>query len=206
MKEYLLTIEYLFIYLFIGVFLLTLFILPRIRENSLKFGLYDSPDFRSSHSKIVPSFGGISFFVSLIFTLFFFQKYDNQKITVSIIVALTIMFFIGLKDDFRSLTPRKKFLGQIIAVFLLMIQPEFRIDTFHGFLGIQEINPILSVSLSVFLLIGLINAYNLIDGIDGMASIVGIIIASCFGFLFFKLNLFIYMCCISKYVICFFTI
>lgn len=193
MKELLLTNESLLLYLFIGVFLLTLFILPRIREVNLRLNLYDSPVDRSSHSTIVPTLGGISFYISLMFALFYSQLFEEIQNIVAIIFSLTVMFFIGLKDDLHNLSARKKFLGQIIAVAILMIGTEFKIHSFHGFLGIYELNYFVSIGFSAFLFLGLINAYNLIDGIDGMASIVGVVMASSFGFLYYKLEMYFYL-------------
>lgn len=193
MKELLLTNEFLLMYLFAGIFLLTLFLLPRIRENSLRFNLYDSPDHRSSHSNIVPTLGGISFYISLLFALFYSQIFEENGNIVTLIISISIMFFIGVKDDLQNLSARKKFLGQIIAVAILMVESDFRMQSFHGFLGVYELNNVVSIGFSMFLIIGLINSYNLIDGIDGMASIVGIIISSSFGFLFYKLELYYYL-------------
>ncbi len=179
--------------LLIGVFLLTLFLLPRIREISLKLGLYDTPDYRSSHSSIVPTFGGVAFYIALLLTLFLAQRFDDNNVGLTLLVSISIVFFIGLKDDLQNLSPKKKFLGQIIAVAILMIQSDFRIVSFHGFLGLYELPTILSIGLSMFFILSLINAYNLIDGIDGMASIVGIVIASSYGFIFYKLNMLLYL-------------
>ena len=197
MKELLLLLllshEYFLILLSLGVFFLTLFLLPRIRENSLKLGFTDTPNSRSSHSDIVPTFGGVAFYAAFIFMLFLTQRFDENNLTITLIASLTVMFFIGLKDDLQNLSAKKKFIGQLIAVFILMFHSGFRIYSFHGFLGIEDIPLILSLPLSSFLLLGLLNAYNLIDGIDGLASIVGIVIASSFGFLFYKLELWYYL-------------
>lgn len=193
MKEILLTNTFLLVYLFFGVFLLTLFLLPRIREVNLRLNLYDSPGDRSSHSMIVPTLGGISFYISLMFALFYSQLFEEVDSIVAIIFSLTIMFFIGLKDDLHNLSARKKLLGQIIAVAVLMFSTDFRIHSFYGFLGIHELNDFVSIGFTSFLFLGLINAYNLIDGIDGMASIVGIVMASSFGFIFYKLGMYFYL-------------
>ena len=116
-----------------------------------------------------------------------------MDVSLTLLVAISIVFFTGLKDDLQNLSPRMKFLGQIIAVGILMIQPDFRIESFHGFLGIYELPTFISVSLSMFFILSLINAYNLIDGIDGMASIVGIVIASSYAFIFYKLGMLFYL-------------
>ena len=103
------------------------------------------------------------------------------------------MFFVGLSDDLKDLSPKVKFLGQVLALSILVIQSDYRILSFHGFLGIYELNMFFSVFISMFLILAFINAFNLIDGIDGMSSITGIVISACFGFLFYKLQLFFFM-------------
>ncbi len=193
MLEFFTSNTVLLISLFLGVFFLTLFILPRIRENSLKLGFFDTPDHRSSHSNIVPTFGGIAFYIALLITLFLVQRYDINNVGLTLLVSISIVFFTGLKDDLQNLSPKMKFLGQIIGVSVLMIQSDFRIVSFHGFLGLYELPTFISIALSMFFILSLINAYNLIDGIDGMASIVGIVIASSYGFIFYKLNMLLYL-------------
>ena len=121
--------EYYLILLFVGVFLLTFALLPRIRRVSLKFGFIDTPDGRSSHKNIVPTFGGIAFYLALILTLFSFQQVDSDSIIISLIASLSIMFFTGLKDDFQDISPRMKSLGQFISVGLIMFHSEFRITS-----------------------------------------------------------------------------
>ena len=185
--------EYYLILLFIGVFFLTYTLLPRIRNISFKFGLFDTPEERSSHNNIVPTFGGVAFYIAIIFTVFAYQKIDVDGVIITLFTALSIMFFTGLKDDFHEISPKMKFLGQLLSVSLIMFHTEFRITSLHGFLGVYEIHPIISIIISGFLLIGLINAYNLIDGIDGMASITGIVVATTLGLLFYNLELYFYL-------------
>ena len=185
--------EYYLLLLSIFVFIISFFVLSRIRVISLKLDLIDTPNYRSSHQKSVPTFGGIAFYISILFTLFLTQKWETGSIIIALVTSFSIIFFTGLKDDSKNITPRMKLLGQLISVGILMFYTEFRITTLHGFLGIEEIHPLISVLLSVFLLIGLINAYNLIDGIDGMASVIGIVITTTFGLLFYSLELYFYL-------------
>lgn len=185
--------EYYLLLLSIFVFTISFFVLSRIRVISLKFDLIDTPNYRSSHQKSVPTFGGIAFYISILFTLFLTQKWETGSIIIALVTSFSIIFFTGLKDDSKNITPRMKLLGQLISVGILMFYTEFRITSLHGFLGIEEIHPLISVLLSVFLLIGLINAYNLIDGIDGMASVIGIVITTTFGLLFYSLELYFYL-------------
>lgn len=186
-------IELTLLLIFGAVFSLTYLLLPRIRRTTLKFNLYVTPDHRSSHSNIVPTFGGVAFFFCLMLCLFFLEPLDIDGIAVALLVSLTITFFIGLTDDFKNLSPKVKFLGQVLSVGMILSHPEFQITSLHGFLGIQEIPFLASIALSGFLFLGFINAFNLIDGIDGNASIVGIVISVTLGFIFYKLELFFYL-------------
>jgi UDP-N-acetylmuramyl pentapeptide phosphotransferase/UDP-N-acetylglucosamine-1-phosphate transferase len=74
-----------------------------------------------------------------------------------------------------------------------MTQPDFRILSLHGFMGIYEIPLYVSIAGSMFFLLGLINAFNLIDGIDGLSAITGVIVASFYSYMFYKLGYFFYL-------------
>lgn len=180
-------------FMFVIVFIITSFSLSRIRKISSKLGHYDTPNDRSSHTDFVPTLGGVSFFISLVVFFFFSNFYNIDDTSLSIMLAITIMFLVGLTDDLKDLSPRVKFLGQLLALSILIIQSDYRILSFHGFLGIYELNMFFSVFISMFLILAFINAFNLIDGIDGMSSITGIVISACFGYLFYKLQLFFFM-------------
>ena len=182
-----------FSFLFLGVFIISLLIIPKIRRLSIKLNFTDIPDNRSSHTSSVPSFGGVAFYISYIIVLFFSQSLDIHYVSLTLLVSISILFFTGLFDDMRDLSPRIKFLGQFIAVSILMTQPDFRILSLHGFMGIYEIPLYLSIFGSTFFLLGLINAVNLIDGIDGLTGITGILIASCYSFIFYELGYFFYL-------------
>jgi UDP-GlcNAc:undecaprenyl-phosphate GlcNAc-1-phosphate transferase len=184
---------YFMIMLFLGVFLFSIVIIPRIRSLSLKLRFADSPDQRSSHKGVIPSFGGVAFYISYILVLFFIQPIDSNYVSLTLLCSISIMFFTGLLDDIRNLSPKIKFLGQFIAVLVLMFQPDFRNLTLHGFMGIDEIPLAMSVLGSMFFLLGLINAFNLIDGIDGLTGITGIIVASFYSYMFYHLGYYFYL-------------
>ena len=182
-----------FIFYFLGVFMLSYFLIPKIRAKALKLNLKDTPDIRSSHTIPVPTFGGVVFYISYILVLFFAQSLDSNHVSITLIASISILFFTGLLDDFKNLSPKIKFLCQIIGVALLMFQPDFRILSFHGFMGIYEIPLYVSVGGSMFFLLGLINAFNLIDGIDGLTGITGVIVASFYSYLLYNLGYFFYL-------------
>ncbi|MDG2274576.1 MAG: MraY family glycosyltransferase [Flavobacteriaceae bacterium] len=182
-----------FIFYFLGVFILSYFLIPKIRAKALKLNLKDTPDIRSSHVIPVPTFGGVVFYISYILILFFAQSLDSNHVSITLIASISILFFTGLLDDFKNLTPKIKFLCQIVGVALLMFQPDFRILSLHGFMGIYEIPLYVSVGGSMFFLLGLINAFNLIDGIDGLTGITGVIVASFYSYLLYNLGYFFYL-------------
>jgi UDP-GlcNAc:undecaprenyl-phosphate GlcNAc-1-phosphate transferase len=184
---------YFLIILFLGVFVVSLVIIPRIRSISLKLRFTDRPDQRSSHTGSIPSFGGVAFYISYIWVLFFIQPIDTNYVSLTLLSSISVMFFTGLLDDVRNLSPKIKFLGQCIAVSILMAQPDFRILTLHGFMGVHEIPLVLSVLGSMIFLLGLINAFNLIDGIDGLTGITGIIAASFYSFMFYNMESYFYL-------------
>ena len=182
-----------FIFYFLGTFMLSYFLIPKIRAKALKFNLKDTPDIRSSHVIPVPTFGGVVFYICYILVLFFAQSLDSNHVSITLIASISILFFTGLLDDFRNLSPKIKFLCQIIGVALLMFQPDFRILSLHGLMGIYEIPLYVSVGGSMFFLLGLINAFNLIDGIDGLTGITGVIVASFYSYMLYNLGYFFYL-------------
>ena len=175
------------------IFVLSLVLIPKIRSVALKLNLSDVPSHRSSHSIPVPTSGGVIFYICYILVLIGLQSFDDNNVALSLLVSISIVFFIGFFDDIKSLSPKVKFLGQIIAVAILMNQPDFRILSLNGFMGVCEIPMSVSIPGSMFFLLGLINGFNLIDGIDGLAGITGIIVASFYSFILFKSGYFFYL-------------
>lgn len=177
---------------FLVSFIVTYVSIPQIIYIVRKKGLLDSPDFRSSHKEQTPTMGGVAFYLSLIVSFFIIHLFYPQKEGISIVAGLSILFFIGVKDDLVNVSPRVKILAQLLALTFLFTNPVFHITSFEGFMGIGEIPFLISVVLSVFMVLSIINSYNLIDGINGSASMVGVVIFSLFGYLFLKINLLYY--------------
>ena len=96
--------------LFVAIFLVTYLLIPKIRNNSLKFNLTDTPGVRSSHSNTTPSFGGIAFYISYIIALFFLQFFFENQVSLTLLVGISVLFFTGLFDDIVNLRAKVKFL------------------------------------------------------------------------------------------------
>jgi UDP-N-acetylmuramyl pentapeptide phosphotransferase/UDP-N-acetylglucosamine-1-phosphate transferase len=151
--------------------------------------LLDEPNKRSSHKKLTPTLGGIAFYFTLMFSFFFLKDYDTSNTVYNILPGLTVLFIFGLKDDLVVLSPVSKLIGQLVAVGFILSNPSFQIVSLNGFVGIYEIPYFVSVGISTILMILVINAYNLIDGIDGLAAGIGIIIFSIYTFIFYYLEM-----------------
>lgn len=161
----------------------TFYLIPKITSIVRYKQLMDNPNERSSHSTATPSLGGMAFFIVLIISFYFSGHYDYSGLSASIIPGLTILFFLGLKDDLVVLSPRTKVAGQIVACFFLLSNTGFVVTSLHGFLGIYEIPFWVGTCLCMFVMLAVINSFNLIDGIDGLAASIGIVAFS--GFLIF---------------------
>lgn len=159
---------------------------PLVRRIALAWGVLDSPDgSRKRHAGAVPLWGGIAVYLAVVLGLCvarhgsFGAGYELDEISAVLIAMAGFVCFIGLIDDDSRLRPRVKLLLQTTAVLPLVLAG-FRVhcvalfgDTFDlGWLGIP---------VTVFWLLGCINAVNLLDGMDGLASVVGLATAITLG-------------------------
>jgi UDP-N-acetylmuramyl pentapeptide phosphotransferase/UDP-N-acetylglucosamine-1-phosphate transferase len=166
---------------FILAFIITYLAIPSIVTVAHSKKLYDVPNGRASHTKVTPVLGGIAVFAGLIISTIIFSLGGFDHELNCIIAGLIILFFFGIKDDILVLDPKKKLMAQIIAALIVAMLGDIRITNFHGLLGIEEINYVVSVCITVFAFIVIINSFNLIDGIDGLSSGVGIMTSGVFG-------------------------
>ena len=163
---------------------------PVIIYVSKTKGLMDVPEGRRVHTDQVPNLGGMGLFITFSLTLLLFVPFLNNTVEdlsniLSLLSATIILLFLGIKDDLVFITPKKKLVIQLIAVSMVCILQDVRITDFHGLLGIGELPYIVSVAFSIFVFVLVINAVNLIDGIDGLASSIGILASLSFGIAFY---------------------
>ncbi len=180
------------IFIFGVSFGITYFMIPKIILTVKYKQLMDNPNSRSSHSDHTPTLAGLSFYASLMVCFFFIQKQDDSVIQDNLMVALTILFFMGLKDDLMVLASKTKVAMQTVAIFFILIHTEFHVINFHGFFGIDQVPVFIAVLFSYFSILYIINAYNLIDGIDGLAGMLGVLISSIYAGMFFVAGLYFY--------------
>ena len=154
----------------------------RIVVNSVKkLNLFDCPNERSATKQPIPTLGGIAIFFSFIFATTIGLFGVDLGEWAYIVAATLLIFFIGLKDDILTLSPFKKIMGQIIAACIIIFFAKIRFTDLHGLFGIGEIGMIPSFLITGFTIIVIINAFNLMDGIDGLAAGLSMMVALIFG-------------------------
>ena len=147
--------------------------------------LHDEPSLRKVHQVPIPALGGVAIFAAVIISLVYYVPFSSVPELQYLVPSSLILFFIGLKDDLLVISPFKKFIGQLLATFILVYKGGFIIDSFHGFLGYNQLGPVLSVAFTCLTILMIINAFNLIDGVNGLAASLSIISCSFFGFIFY---------------------
>ncbi len=173
---------------FITAFLLTYRVIPAIVSIAKKKKLYDEPNHRKSHEEVVPRLGGIGIFAGLLFSIILWTPFNFLGDLQYILSAFIIIFLIGAKDDIDPVIPIKKAGAQFVAALILVFKANVIITDFHGILGIHEIPFLYSVLFSLFVIIAIINAFNLIDGVNGLAGSVALLTSIILGFWFYKID------------------
>jgi UDP-N-acetylmuramyl pentapeptide phosphotransferase/UDP-N-acetylglucosamine-1-phosphate transferase len=148
--------------------------------------LFDDPsEDRKIHTRKVPLMGGMMIFAGTLFSFLLWLPVNDIGVIKYLIPSLLIMFFVGMKDDIIGTAPVKKLAAHIVVAFIMILMAEVKLTSLHGIFGVKEIPEWAGIMLSVFTYIVIINAFNLIDGVDGLASGVGLIASTVFGFWFY---------------------
>ncbi len=147
---------------------------PLLVKFALRKGIVDKPNARRLNRVPIPVLGGVGVFMGFTAAFCVSGVIHGIEIPFACFAAITMMLFVGLLDDIRDLKPKTKFMAQIVAIIILIFCCNLKIDNLHGIFGIYEIPDFLSIPLTIFACVGLINAINLIDGIDGLSSGYGI--------------------------------
>jgi UDP-GlcNAc:undecaprenyl-phosphate GlcNAc-1-phosphate transferase len=166
--------EYWLIFFFIVSWFISYISFPVIINISNEKNLVATPSERSSHIIKTPTLGGVGIFIGFILSFTLFGAIFKNIQAYHLIGSVVVLFFLGLKDDILVLSAKTKFFVQFLVVLSVMLSSNLTINNLYGFLGIYQINEFLSVLLTVFVFILIINAYNLIDGIDGLAGTIAI--------------------------------
>jgi UDP-GlcNAc:undecaprenyl-phosphate GlcNAc-1-phosphate transferase len=164
---------------FLALFFVTLLTILYMIRNAGKFGMMDIPNERSIHRKPVPRGGGIGFVSAvLIISLFFNFSYFIEY--YYIYLSILVVFTVGVVDDKRGVTPVTKFIFIFLATLILYLN-DFYVASLGSFLGYEITLPtVLILPFTFFAIAGFTNAFNLLDGLDGLAGGVSMVMLGAF--------------------------
>lgn len=149
-------------------FLVTVLMTIILEHLAPRFGMVDHPGGRKHHARVIPLAGGVAIFIG-----FVVSSIDDKSILSAIwpMTAMALILILGVIDDIYEISARYKLLGQLVVATFLVLISNTVIESFGNLVGTGDLRPgMLGVPLTVFCLVGLVNALNMIDGLDGLAG------------------------------------
>ena len=157
------------------------FVMKFLRPIAIRINLVDAPDKRKQHEGNVPLIGGVSVYVGLMIAMF--SSYPFNENLSYLLIAASLILVVGIIDDLRNLGVWLRLFFQIIACLIMIKGSGVHISSLGSPFGSNEIMlGVFSVPFTIFAVVGLVNAFNMSDGIDGLAgslalvTIIGIIL------------------------------
>ena len=169
-------------------FAATCWIRPYILRVAKKKSIVDNPDARKLQRVPVPVLGGLTVVFGIVSGLMTFSLFGDMGVLFPVMAAIIIILIVGIIDDMISLSPKVRFLVEIMLVLYLIFSTGCQLDNFHGLWGLQVIPSYIAIPLTLFASVGIINAINLIDGVDGYSSGYSIVSCILFGVMFYTLD------------------
>ena len=152
-------------------------LIPVIIQASFKFNLVDKPDERKVHVKPIPRLGGVGIFISTILGIVVSGVGLKAIVQWPVFFSsMAILFMIGIWDDLKNISARLRFVLQICCA-LALSAAGIRLTSLYGIFGVHELNAFSQYAVSVLIMVGVTNSFNLIDGIDGLAGGLALILA-----------------------------
>ena len=152
---------------FLIAMFVTMLLIPPLMRSAQRMHVVDFPGERKVHCEPIPRIGGVAMVAGAVLPIAMWLV--PQREVVALLIGMSVILVFGVWDDRRDLDYRIKFLGQLIAALVVVVYGEVRIETLP-FGGLQPLPPSLSIPLTVFALLGITNAINLADGLDGLAG------------------------------------
>ena len=171
--------------LMLVAFVVTMLVYPHVLTFARKHHVVDNPNARKLQRVPVPVMGGttvmIGIFVAFVITYCIFPS----PRAIPIISLLFVMYLIGVWDDVKDVSAAFRFAIEILVVWLMILLLGVEINDFHGLWGVHDIPDVVSVPLSLVAGVGVMNAINLIDGVDGYCSTYGMMACAVFAVVFY---------------------
>ena len=173
-----------------GALIFSLLLIPILRHLAVLVGMVDKPNARKIHNEPVPLVGGISIAIATLLALLSSQLFkDSFEQNISLLAGGLIMLIVGALDDRLNIKPVYRLVIQLSCAFAVAFSG-IRISSLHGLIGITEIPIYLQYGLTIIVITGVVNAYNLMDGIDGLIGGLTFVAASVLGIISYQLGLF----------------
>ena len=157
---------------FLTAFVVTLITIPPIIALIRKYRLYDLPNDRKIHTSPIPTMGGIAILAGMMTALFLWLPFTREIAQVCFFFSVTVLFGLGIMDDLKDLSAKYKFIIQAALAALIALSG-IRITSFDGLFGLYTLPISAQYTFTLLAIVGITNAFNLIDGIDGLAGGLG---------------------------------
>lgn len=157
--------------------LVTWLVTPLVKRLALRWGAVDLPNQRKVHDRVMPRLGGIAIYIGFVVALWLIRPLNNELL--GLLLGGTAILLVGMLDDLRGLPPVGKLVGQIAAA-AIVVAAGVRVEFVTHPFSLEETISLgwLTVPVTIFWIIGVTNAVNLIDGLDGLAAGVSAIAAA----------------------------
>ncbi|GAA5038668.1 undecaprenyl-phosphate alpha-N-acetylglucosaminyl 1-phosphate transferase [Marivirga lumbricoides] len=167
---------------------ITLVLTPILRKMAIAVQLVDKPNQRKVHQNAVPLVGGIVIFIATVTVSFIANSnWSDLNFLKMLMLGALVLLVVGVIDDKMNIRASFKLLIQLLLAHYVFVNG-VGITSFYGILGIYELPIFLQYSLTLIVITGCINAFNLMDGIDGLAAGLAIVALGLFAYLAFKLG------------------
>jgi UDP-N-acetylmuramyl pentapeptide phosphotransferase/UDP-N-acetylglucosamine-1-phosphate transferase len=171
---------------FVTAFVVTMLSIPIIIKLAKKYSLYDMPSERKEHTLPVPTMGGIAVVTGMMTALLLWLPFHYETVQICFFFSIIVLLSLGIMDDVKDLSARYKFLIQA-GLATMMAIAGIRITSFEGLFGIHDLPVAAQYTFTLLTIVGVTNAFNLIDGIDGLAGGLGFMSLAALG-IFLTIN------------------
>ncbi|MEZ4688124.1 MAG: MraY family glycosyltransferase [Bacteroidia bacterium] len=166
-------------------FAISFLVMPTVIKTAIHKGLVDKPGGRKQHERATPVIGGVAVFIGILTSLLFWLDGEALAMLKLPLAGTFLLAFLGLKDDMVEMKAKHKLLVQLVIGSVIGLSP-LRVHLPAAMAGNLSYALFIECILSMGIIVLLTNAYNLIDGINGLAAGIGIIASSVLAWLFFQ--------------------
>lgn len=175
-----------FAFALMGVaFLVTTLVYPHVLSFAINHHIVDNPNARKLQRVPVPVMGGTTVFIGLLVAVIVGYAFAPNPEVIKIMALLMVMYLLGVWDDVKDVSAAFRFAAEMFVVWMMMLLLGVEVNDFHGLWGLYEIEDVVSIPLSLIAGVGIMNAINLIDGVDGYCSTYGVMACICFAIIFY---------------------